>query len=94
MKTKDTNPNDQLILDRNLYRSIKKMDRAALEGLLNNVFENGRKKGNEEAVANVDDSAIDLRELEKDIKAIKGVGEKRAEEIMNLIEKHFGILDL
>ena len=63
MKTKDTNPNDQLILDRNLYRSIKKMDRAALEGLLNNVFENGRKKGNEEAVANVDDSAIDLREL-------------------------------
>lgn len=94
MKTKDTNPNDQLILDRNLYRSIKKMDRAALEGLLNNIFENGRKKGNEEAVANVDDSAIDLRELEKDIKAIKGIGEKRADEIMNLIEKHFGISDL
>ena len=90
----DTNTNEKLELDRNLYRSIKKMDRAALEGLLNNIFENGRKKGNEEAVANVDDSAIDLRELEKDIKAIKGVGEKRAEEIMNLIEKHFGILDL
>ena len=94
MKTKDTNPNDQLILDRNLYRSIKKMDRATLEGLLNNVFENGRKKGTEEAVANVDDSAIDLRELERDIKAIKGIGEKRADEIMNLIEKHFGISGL
>ena len=90
----DTNTNEKLELDRTLYRSIKKMDRVALEGLLNNIFENGRKKGNEEAVANVDDSAIDLRELEKDIKAIKGIGEKRAEEIMNLIEKHLGISDL
>ncbi|MCR4794888.1 MAG: hypothetical protein K5898_06935 [Ruminococcus sp.] len=91
MDIKDTNSEEKYVLDRNLYRSIKKMDRVALEGLLNNVFESGRKKGNEEAVANVDDSAIDLRELEKDIKAIKGVGEKRAEEIMSLIEKHFGI---
>ncbi|WP_295090249.1 hypothetical protein [Ruminococcus sp.] len=90
----DTNTNEKLELDRTLYRSIKKMDRAALEGLLNNIFENGRKKGNEEAVANVDDSAIDLRELEKDIKTIKCIGEKRAEEIMNLIEKHLGISDL
>ena len=94
METIATNSKEKLELDRNLYRTIKKMDRMALEGLLNDIFENGRKKGNEEAVANVDDSAIDLRELEKDIKTIKGVGEKRAEEIMNLIEKHFGILDL
>lgn len=94
METKVTNSNEKLELDRNLYRTIKKMDRTALEGLLNDIFEKGRKKGNEEAVADVDDSAIDLRELEKEIKAIKGVGEKRAEEIMNLIEKHFGILDL
>ena len=94
METIDTNSKEKLELDRNLYRTIKKMDRMALEGLLNDIFENGRKKGNEEAVANVDDSAIDLSELEKDIKTIKGVGEKRAEEIMNLIEKHFGILDL
>ena len=91
MDINDTNSEEKYVLDRTLYRSIKKMDRVALEGLLNNIFESGRKKGNEEAVANVDDSAIDLRELEKDIKAIKGVGEKRAEEIMSLIEKHFGI---
>lgn len=94
MDTKDTNSNDKIELDRNLYRSIKKMDRATLEGLLNNIFENGRKKGNEEAVANVDDSAIDLRELENNIKAIRGIGEKRADEIMCLIEKHFCISDL
>jgi hypothetical protein len=94
MDRKDTNSNYKLELDRNLYRSIKKMDRAAMEGLLNDVFENGRKQGNEEAGANVDNSAIDLHELEKDIKAIKGVGEKRAEEIMNLIVKHLGISDL
>lgn len=94
MDKKDTNSNYKVELDRNLYRSIKKMDRADMEGLLNDVFENGRKQGNEEAGANVDNSAIDLHELEKDIKAIKGVGEKRAEEIMNLIVKHLGISDL
>ncbi|WP_024860074.1 hypothetical protein [Ruminococcus flavefaciens] len=94
MNRKDTNSNYKLELDRNLYRSIKKMDRASMEGLLNDVFENGRKKGNEEGGSNIDNSAIDLHELEKDIKAIKGVGEKRAEEIMNLVVKHLGISDL
>lgn len=93
MDRKDTNSNYKLELDRNLYRSIKKMDRASMEGLFNDVFENGRKKGNEEGGSNIDNSAIDLHELEKDIKAIKGVGEKRAEEIMNLVVKHLGISD-
>ena len=41
---------------------------------------------------NISDSRkIDLRELEKDIKALKGIGEKRAEEIMSVIEKHLGV---
>ena len=91
MDRKDTNSNYKVELDRNLYRSIKKMDRAAMEGLFNDVFENGRKKGNEEGGSNIDNSAIDLHELEKDIKAIKGVGEKRAEEIMRIFERHLGV---
>ena len=33
------------LLDRNLYRAIKKMDRNTLEGLLNDLFERGRRKG-------------------------------------------------
>ena len=37
------------LLDRNLYRTIKKMDKVTLEGLLNDIFERGRRSGIEEA---------------------------------------------
>lgn len=85
------------LLDRNLYRAIKKMDRNTLEGLLNDLFERGRKKGLAEAgvivdeTASDDDSTLDLRAVESEIKAIRGIGEKRAEEIMLIFEKHLGI---
>ncbi|MBQ8921748.1 MAG: hypothetical protein IJ060_06260 [Oscillospiraceae bacterium] len=93
--TEDTAP----LLDRNLYKAVKRMDRVTLEGLLNDIFERGRKKGLAEAgvivdedVDGTDDSKIlDLREIEKDIKAIRGIGEKRAEEIMRIFEKHLGV---
>ena len=38
-----------------------------------------------------DSPTLDLRELEKDIKGVKGTGEKRAEQIMQIIEKHLGV---
>ena len=34
---------------------------------------------------------INLREVEKDLRQIKGIGEKRLEEIMLVIEKHLGV---
>lgn len=83
------------LLDRDTYRKIKKMDRASLEELIQNVHESGRRKGLKEA--GDDDHTgepeinLDLRELEKQIKAVKGVGEKRAEEIMGIVEKWLGI---
>ena len=43
--------------------------------------------------ASDDDSTLDLRAVESEIKAIRGIGEKRAEEIMKIFEKHLGILD-
>ena len=90
------------ILDRNLYRTIKKMDRDTLQGLIQNIFEQGRQKGLSEArsevkteagveVIDVDDHTLDLRVLEKQIKAVKGVGEKRAEEIMRVVEDWLGV---
>ena len=85
------------LLDRNLYRAIKKMDRNTLEGLLNDLFERGRKKGLADAgvivdeTASDDDSTLDLRAVESEIKAIRGIGEKRAEEIMKIFEKHLGV---
>ncbi len=67
-------------IDRETYRAIKKMSREDLQKFLvryaNNIS---------------DSRKIDLRDLEKDIKALKGIGEKRAEEIMNVIEQHLGV---
>ena len=89
------------LLDRDTYRRIKKMDRATLEGLIQDIFERGRKKGLAEAGVIIaedvesitDDNTLDLRTVEAEIRTIRGIGEKRAEEIMLIFEKHLGILD-
>ena len=104
--TTDNNEVEQLeptepLLDRDTYRRIKKMDRAALEGLIQDIFERGRKKGLAEAGVIIAEDAelsdggdtLDLRAVESEIRAIRGIGEKRAEEIMLIFEKHLGILD-
>ena len=72
---------DQKIIDRDTYRAIKKMRREELQAFLVRYADELQK----------DAPAVDLREVEKDIKAIKGIGEKRAEEIMAIFEKHLGV---
>ena len=62
------------IIDRDTYRSIKKMSREELQAFLVRYADELRK----------DAPTIDLREVEKDIKGVKGIGEKRAEEIMRI----------
>lgn len=69
------------IIDRDTYRSIKKMSREELQGFLMHYAEKLTK----------DSPVIDLQKLEQDIKSIKGIGEKRLEEIMVIIEKHLGV---
>ena len=68
------------IIDRETYRAIKKMNREELQAFLvryaNNISGN---------------RSIDLREVEADLKTVKGIGEKRLEEIMVIIEKHLGV---
>ena len=72
---------DQKIIDRDTYRAIKKMSREELQAFLVRYADELQK----------DAPAVDLREVEKDIKAVKGIGEKRAEEIMAIFEKHLGL---
>lgn len=72
---------EQKIIDRDTYRAIKKMSREELQAFLVRYADELQK----------DAPAVDLREVEKDIKAVKGIGEKRAEEIMAVIEKHLGV---
>lgn len=73
---------EQKIIDRDTYRAIKKMSREELQAFLmryaNGLLEN-------------DGKSIDLREVEKDLRHIKGIGDKRIEEIMTAIEKHLGV---
>ena len=69
------------VIDRDTYRSIKKMSREELQAFL-------VRYANELANSS---PPIDLREVEKDIRAVKGIGEKRAEEIMRIFEKHLGV---
>lgn len=73
---------EQKIIDRDTYRAIKKMSREELQAFLmryaNGLLEN-------------DGKSIDLREVEKDLRQIKGIGDKRVEEIMAVFEKHLGV---
>lgn len=69
------------IIDRDTYRSIKKMSREGLNFFLVHY-------ANELANSS---PTIDLRDVEKDINAVKGIGEKRTEEIMVIVEKHLGV---
>ena len=73
----------QNMIDRDTYRSIKKMSREELQAFLVRYADELQK----------DTPAIDLRKVEKDIKRVKGIGEKRAEEIMRIFEKHLGVCD-
>lgn len=74
---------NQPMIDRDTYRSIKKMSREELNAFLIRYAEN------------LSDSSptIDLREIEKDVRSIKGIGEKRAEEIMVILERHLSVAE-
>ena len=64
-------------IDRETYRQIKKMSREELNSFLIRYAQNLC-------------TPIDLREVEAEIRAIKGIGEKRTVQIMTIIEKYLG----
>ena len=69
-------------IDRETYRTKKKKTKKKQQTCLILYADSLRE----------DAPTLDLRELEKDIKGVKGIGEKRAEEIMQIIERHLDIL--
>ena len=73
---------EQKIIDWDTYRAIKKMSREELQAFLMRYADGLLKK---------DGKSIDLSEVEKDLRQIKGIGDKRVEEIIAVIEKHLGI---
>ena len=71
---------EKRIIDRDTYRSIKKMSREELNDFLIRYANNLNK-----------DSTIDLREIEKEMLQILGIGQKRVEQIMTVVERYLGV---
>ena len=71
------------VLDRETYRKIKKMSREEMHNFLMRYADG--------LLADEDNKTIDLPALEDDLRQVKGIGAKRLEEIMKIIEKHLDI---
>lgn len=69
------------LLNRNLYRQIKSMDKNELSRTLNNIYEMGK----EDALKGIEAVDIDMDKLRSQIGAIKGIGETRLNQIMEII---------
>ena len=76
------------LLTRELYRKIKSMDKASMEQTLNNVYEMGAK----DALANAVND-LDVERLRSEIGAVNGIGEKRLEQIMEIIQRNIAEAD-
>ena len=74
---------EQQLLDRATYKKIKGMSREEMQNFLTNYYHN--------VLKDADTPALDLGELRDELSSIKGVGEKRLDEIMTVIEKHLGV---
>lgn len=76
-----------MILDRNLYRQIKSMDKNELSQTLNNIYEMGK----EDAMKGIEAVDINIDKIRSEIGAIKGIGETRLNQIMEIIASNLNI---
>ncbi len=76
------------LLTRELYRKIKSMDKASMEQTLNNVYEMGAKDALANAVID-----LDIERLRSEIGGISGIGDKRLEQIMEIIKRNIAEAD-
>ena len=75
-------PKDNL-LNCELYRKIKSMDRDAMERTLNNIYDMGAKDALENAVID-----LDMDKLRSELGTVSGIGEKRLEQIIEIIQRN------
>ena len=71
------------LLTRDLYRSIKSMNRETMEKTINNIYDMGVKDALENAVVD-----LDIGKIRTEIGAVSGIGEKRLEQIMEIIQRN------
>ena len=68
------------VLGRATYKKIRGMSREEMQNFLTNYYHN--------IMEDAPTYSVDLKELRAELSNIKGVGEKRLDEIMSVIEKH------
>ena len=71
------------LFTRDLYRSIKSMNRETMEKTINNIYDMGAKDALENAVID-----LDIGKIRTEIGAVSGIGEKRLEQIMEIIQRN------
>lgn len=71
------------LLTRDLYRQIKAMNRDAMEKTINNIYDMGANDALENAVID-----LDIGKIKTEIGAISGIGEKRLNQIMEIIQRN------
>ena len=71
------------LLTRDLYRQIKSMNRDAMEKTINNIYDMGAKDALENAVID-----LDIDKIRTEIGAVSGIGDKRLEQIMEIIQRN------
>ena len=71
------------LLTRDLYRSIKSMNRETMEKTINNIYDMGVKDALENAVVD-----LDIGKIRTEIGAVSGIGEKRLEQIIEIIQRN------
>lgn len=74
----------EFFVDRDLYRTIKNMDRSGLSALLRKVYIMGQ----EDAVKNLEANKINIEKIRAEMSEIKGIGEMRSKQIMDIISKN------
>lgn len=72
------------MVDRQLFRQIKGMNREQIENLLRTTYQMG---------ADSVQLEVDTDQLRKDIGSVKGIGEARLNEIMSIIERDLKLVD-
>lgn len=74
----------EFFVDRDLYRTIKNMDRSGLSTLLRKVYIMGQ----EDAIKSLEENKINIEKIHAEISEIKGIGEMRSKQIMDIISKN------
>ncbi len=71
---------NKYVISRDTYKRIKNMNREQLQMFATDIYLDGMKKA--------ESASLDLDKLRKEIGAIKGIGESRLNEIMDVIQQN------